>query len=80
MIYQTNSGLGYRQLAFLLKVEEGYLCIDIQNMVDGESGYTIGELVKGLSEGDLGESLYTIENSPLYNRYLFKKLLDDKIN
>jgi len=72
-VFQTNDALGYREYAFLIKTTDGYLCIGLQKIEDGEAGYTIGEIVKDV---DFVEpTAFKVEDSPLFNTYLFKHFL-----
>ena len=72
-IFETNSGLGYKELAFLLEVEDGHLCIGHSNIEDGECGYRIGFLVDCVEFLEL--TSFKLKDSPLYNTYLFQKLI-----
>jgi len=72
-IYETNSGLGYKELAFLLKVDDGYLCIGHSHIEDGECGYKIGFIVENVDFIEI--SSFDIKDSPLYHTYLFQKLI-----
>lgn len=74
-IYQTNAGLGYNELAYLIrlcKTQNGYnyLCIGIKN-VDDNPMYVIGETVNNLNDFYLEETTYKLTDSPLYGTYLF---------
>ena len=75
-IYETNSGLGYRELAYLLKVEDGYLCIGHSNIKDGECGYRIGFITPDVE--CLEETNFELKDSPLYDTYLFQKLIKNE--
>lgn len=73
-VYQTDAALGYKQLAFLIRLEKSkngydYLCIGTQN-VDSDF-YQIGEIVKDLEDFYLEETTYKITDSPLHGTYLF---------
>ena len=58
-IYQTNAALGYRQLAFLIRLDKSanghnYLCIGTQNINDNEM-YQIGKTVEDLEESQIDD-------------------------
>ena len=72
-IFETNDALGYKELAFLLETPDGYLCIGLQHIQNGESGYTIGEIV---NVDFVSPTAFKIEDSPLYKTYLFKQFLN----
>jgi len=75
-IYQTNGGLGYQQLAYLLRLDKSengynYLCIG-RRFVDGSNDdYIVGEVVEDLEEIYIEDTDYKIEDSPLYGSFLF---------
>lgn len=79
-LYQTNAALGYKQLAFLIRLDESkngynYLCIDTNF---GENNmYQIGNVVSDLEDYYLEETTYNITKSPLYNTYLFNYWLSN---
>jgi uncharacterized protein YaiL (DUF2058 family) len=73
-VYQTNASLGYNQLAYLIRLDsENYLCIDTENVSDGT--YEIGEKVSQLDDFYLEETNYKIEQSPIYNSFLFQEFI-----
>ena len=74
-VYSTNDGLGYRELAYFMKVPEGWLCValDVRDEVDA-CGYRVGKLEKDDFIG-IYECNYDIKNSPLYDTYLFNYFL-----
>ena len=80
-IYQTNATLGYRQLAFLIRLEKSktgydYLCIGLQNV--NKDSYQIGGIVKDLEDYYLEDTNYKISDSPLYGSYLFDYFISTK--
>jgi len=85
-VYQTDAGLGYMQLAFLVCLEKSengynYLCIDTQLIGEDDNMYQIGNIVKDLEGIYVQETNYDITQSPLYNTYLFKFFLENyKLN
>lgn len=76
-IYQTNSGLGYNQLAFLLKIKDNqYLVIDTVGINNGYSSYVIGSTVDFDYEQEIEVcENYKLEKSPLYGTFLFNHFL-----
>ncbi len=86
-VYQSDGGLGYRQLAFLILLGktkdsqlggDDYLCIGTQNINDEDSEYQIGNVVKDLEDIYITESTYKIEESPLYGTFLFDYYLQSQ--
>ena len=77
-IYQTNSGLGYNQFAYLLKVAQSqYLCIGV-NFNNGDSEYQTGELVDNLDKTlFLDDTKYQLKDSPLYGTFLFDQYISN---
>lgn len=75
-IYETNSGLGWNQIAYLIESSEGYLVIDLSGVRDYDTHYVIGEIVE-MEEYELEESNYNINNSPLKGKYLFEFYLQN---
>lgn len=76
-IYQTNAALGYRQLAFVIRLDKSkngynYLCIGTQNTDE----YTIGNIVEDLEDIYLEETTYKVSDSPLHGTYLFDYWID----
>ena len=74
-IFQTNAALGYRQLAFLIRLaksENGYnyLCIGTQNISDNEM-YQIGKIVEDLNDFYLENTTFRLKDSELNGTYLF---------
>lgn len=79
-IYSTNSALGYNQSAILLKLledEESYLVIDTIGIKENEStGYKIGAVVFNEYKDLVKEKIdYKIEQSPLFDSFLFRNFL-----
>lgn len=72
-VYETNSGLGYNQMAYLIQAGEGYLVIDILNIPLNDY-YVIGKIVE-LEKYEITESSYSIDDSPLKGKYLFEYFL-----
>lgn len=72
-IYKTNSALGYNQYALLLECTDGYLVVDTAGCY-GDDSYKIGSFISNIDSYDieLEVSDYNIENSPLWNEYLFQ--------
>ena len=69
-VYQTNAALGYRQLAYLIKLKNNdYLCIGTLNVVD--YSYNVGDVVKDLEDYYLEQTDYKLEDSPLFGTFLF---------
>ena len=82
IIYETNSALGYNQLAFLIRLDQtkeghDYLVIGKQNIPSHDDYYVIGEKVEDLEDYLVKESEFKIEDSPLYNEFLFKAFIKD---
>jgi len=79
-IKETTAGLGYEQMAYLLQLsdttntmnETQFLCIATKN-ITGDDLYKVGELV-WLYKDEVNDTKFTIEQSPMYNKYLFKYL------
>ena len=74
-IFQTNASLGYRQLAFLIRLDKSangynYLCIGTQNVYDYEM-YQIGKIVEDLEDSCLEDTTFKIADSELNGTYLF---------
>lgn len=73
-VFQTNAGLGYRQLAYLVKLDKSkngnnYLCIG--KNFNGES-YEVGNIVMDLEDFYLEPTTFKIEDSELSGTYLFE--------
>lgn len=73
-IYQTNAALGYRQLAYIVELNQtknghDYLVIGGKNITADD--YEIGAIIEDLEDIYLEETDYKIENSPLYGSFLF---------
>lgn len=77
-IYQTNAGLGYGELAYLLKLsKDKYLCIGIK--VNQSSIYEVGEIIKDeYNDLALGKTQFKLEDSTLYNKELFEYFKNNK--
>ena len=71
-VYSTNSGLGYRQIAYLIKVENGFLVTDTLGCYNTDS-YIIGNHIKDEDSKDtyLEDTDYDINCSPLSGTFLF---------
>jgi hypothetical protein len=74
-VFQTNAALGYRQLAFLIRLNESangydYLCIGTQNIHNNDT-YQIGKIVKDLEDFYLEDTIFQITDSELNGTYLF---------
>ncbi len=76
--YRTNAGLSHNQYVILVKIKEGFLCIDSMLGLFDEngSGYIIGELTD-IYWSEVEECEYNIEDSPLYNKFFVKFLLEE---
>lgn len=72
-VFETNSGLGYTELAYLYRCPDGtFICIDIDT-IRCQDMYTVGEIVEGIDHFQPSE--YNIKASPLYSSFWFKELL-----
>lgn len=74
-IFQTNAALGYRQLAFIIRLDKSahgynYLCIGTQN-IDESNTYQIGKIVEDLEDIYLEKTTFKISESELNGTYLF---------
>lgn len=67
-VYETNSGLGYNQYAYVIKVEEGLFVVGSLN----NNLYVVGDFITDIEDIILYESIFTLEDSPLYGTYLFE--------
>ena len=84
-IYQTNAGLGYRQLAFLIRLDKtdngyNYLCIGTKN-VNTDTTYLVGAVIE-LEDLYIENTTLKRSDSELYGTYLFDywcKNYDSKI-
>ena len=74
-IFETNSALGFNQLAYLLKTKEAFLVIGTKNCTN--DNYKIGELVN-IDKNLIQKSNFKIENSPLRDYFLFKYFLKNE--
>ena len=79
-IYQTDAMLGYRQYAYLLRLDKSeygynYLCIGTMNVPDDDGflkhGYSIAGIVKDLEDFYLEDTNFKITDSELYGTLLF---------
>ena len=72
-LYKTNSALGYNQYAYLLESIDGDLVVDTIGYPCDDT-YTIGEFIHDIDSYDLylEETCYKIEDSPLWNTFLFQ--------
>jgi hypothetical protein len=82
IIYETNVCLGYKQLAYLIKLDESiddYLCVGTNYVFLNEALdlFRVGEVVKNLESSYLTESTFDILKSPLYNTFLFKYFISN---
>jgi len=78
-IFQTNTALGYRQLAFLIRLDKNvngynYICIGTQN-IGNDDIYQIGEIVEDLEDFYLEDTTFKITDSELNGTYLFDYLI-----
>ncbi len=78
-IYKTNSALGYNQYSYLLQCTEGFLVVDTIGCY-GDDTYKVGSFVKDFHKMELEETDYNIENSPLWNEYLFQFFIKNAWN
>jgi len=74
-IFQTNAALGYRQLAFLIRLDKSvngynYLCVGTQNIRNNDM-YQIGKIVEDLEDICLEDTTFKITDSELNGSYLF---------
>lgn len=81
-IYQTDAALGYKQFAFLIKLDKSkrghnYLCIGTQNC-GADEGYEIGEIVEDLEDIYISNTDFRLEDSPLIGSYLFEYWLKNQ--
>jgi hypothetical protein len=79
-VYQTDGGLGYGQLAWLIRLHESkngynYLCIGTKNC-DPEDGYYEGKYIENLESIYVEETDLKIEDFYIYNEYLFKYFIE----
>ena len=80
-IYETNSGLGYNQLAYLIRLDKtengyNYLCIGGYNLKPYDI-YTVGEITELYDTDGIAESTFKIQSSPLYNDVYVRILLEE---
>lgn len=79
-VYRTNAALGYRQYAFLIRLDESehghnYLCVDTQNTGCNDN-YRIGGVVEDLEDIYIEEEIkFDMKQSPLSNTFLFEHFL-----
>ena len=79
-IFQTNAGLGYQQLAFLIRLDKtnagyNYLCIGTKN-VHTDTEYWIGAVIE-LEGIYIEDSTFKVSDSELSGTYLFDYWLDN---
>jgi len=74
-IYETNSGLGYLEKAYFIKVKEGYLVIDTLNISEDNDMYIVGDIVSDFEDYELEESSYSMDTNPLKGNYFFEFFL-----
>ena len=65
--YETTSMLGYGQFSYFVKTYTGLLVIWSNNSV-----YEVGQHIEDTEDIILDESHFNIEESPLYNTFLFQ--------
>jgi hypothetical protein len=71
-VYETNSGLGWRQKAYLVKIAEGaYLCVGITPFTDTEM-YIVGWVQYDMEDYEISESAWSIEGSDLHGTFMFE--------
>jgi hypothetical protein len=83
-IFQTNVGLGFRQYAYLIRLDKSengynYICIGTLNVNDTDM-YKVGEIVEDLEDLYLENTTFKIEDSELYGTYLFKYWISNYFN
>jgi len=74
-IYQTNAALGYKQFAYLIRLDKSengynYLCIGTHNIYDND-WYQTGKIVEDLENYYLEDTTFKITDSELYGTFLF---------
>ena len=74
-IFQTNAGLGYQQLAFLIRLDKtnngyNYLCVGTENVTDN-SMYWLGATILDLEDFYVEDTTFKISDSELNETYLF---------
>lgn len=78
-IFETNAGLGYGQLAYLVRMQKSenghnYLCVG--KNFQGESEFEVGEIVKDLESFYVQVSDWDIKNSDYSENFFFKFWVD----
>lgn len=78
-IYETTAGLGYGQLAYLVRMKKSenghdYLCVG--KNFQGESEFNIGKIVKDLGPFYVEISDWKIEESEHNGNFFFKYWVD----
>lgn len=73
-VFQTDAGLGYKQLAYLVKLDKSknghnYLCIGKTCNADS---YEVGHIVMDLEDFYVEPTSFKIEDSELNGTYLFE--------
>ena len=74
-VFETNAGLGYQQIAYLIRLNKSkngydYLCIDTNN-VRGSETYESGKVIKDLEDFYVEESSFRTIDSSLYGTFLY---------
>lgn len=87
-IFETNAGLGYEQLAYLIRLDKSengynYLCIGT-SYTGKEDNYRAGDVVENLEDFYVQESHHKIGDFQISRNYLFKcwlaQLYAEKLN
>jgi hypothetical protein len=83
-IYETNSALGWRQRAYLVKIADGaYLCVGISPFTETET-YAVGCMQYDMEDYEISESSWVIEESELHGTFMFeymkKALQEGRLN
>lgn len=77
-IFESNSSLGYDELAYFINIKDNiYLCIGLSRGVKESffgATFQIGETTQ-LDDHEINPSDYNIEDSPIYDTFLFKEFL-----
>jgi hypothetical protein len=86
-LYETNAGLGYGQVAYLIRVGKSkssnigptydYMCIAVEGIDPSDNDmYELGTTIESLESFYVQPSDFKIEDSPLYNP-LFSMFLEN---
>lgn len=78
-VYVTNGGLGYRQYAYLIRLDKSklghnYLTIERSNIC-GVDRYQLGEVEEDLEDIYVEEVEYDMTKSDLHGSFLFEEFL-----